>query len=123
MSINFDLEVTPDAEVQIIFDPKVGDIMKGRGSGNLKMEVNTLGTFKIYGDYKIEEGDYLFTLQNVINKRFKVEQGGLIEWNGDPEDAIVDVKQFTEQKLLYTIFLLMQQKNIKKEFLLNASLL
>jgi len=37
MQINFDLAVTPDAEVQIIFDPKLGDIIKGRGTGNLDM--------------------------------------------------------------------------------------
>jgi hypothetical protein len=39
MDIDFDPEVTPDAEVQLIFDPKVGDIMKGRGSGNLNISL------------------------------------------------------------------------------------
>ena len=41
MRMNFDLEVTPDAEVQIIFDPKVGDILSGSGSGNLNMKIST----------------------------------------------------------------------------------
>ena len=40
MDINFDLEVTPDAEVQLIFDSKVGDVMKGHGSGNLNINLN-----------------------------------------------------------------------------------
>ncbi len=89
--MNFDLEVTPDAEVQIIFDPKVGDIMRGRGSGNLQMEATSKGDFKIFGDFQIESGDYLFTLQNVINKRFTVQPGGMVEWNGDPANAMIDV--------------------------------
>ncbi|PLX01249.1 MAG: hypothetical protein C0594_13630 [Marinilabiliales bacterium] len=72
MQMNFELEVTPDAEVQIIFDSKVGDIIRGRGNANLLMEINTLGKFNMYGDYIIESGDYLFTLQNVINKKFDV---------------------------------------------------
>jgi len=98
IEMNFDLEVTPDAEMQIIFDSKAGDIMKGRGSGNLKMEINTLGTFSMYGDYVIEEGDYLFTLENVINKKFKVEKGGVIKWNGDPYDAYMEINAIYRTK-------------------------
>ncbi len=92
LSLNFNLDVTNDAEVQIIFDPKVGDILRGRGNGPLKININTLGKFEIFGDITIESGDYLFTLQNVINKKFEVEPGGKISWNGDPEDANIDVK-------------------------------
>jgi hypothetical protein len=90
--MDFNLEVTPDAEVQLIFDPKVGDIIKGRGTGNLKVLINTLGKFEIYGDISIEEGDYLFTLKNVINKKFVVEKGGRLSWNGDPADANIDLR-------------------------------
>jgi hypothetical protein len=91
MQINFDLTVTPDAEVQIIFDPKLGDIIKGRGNGNLDMKISTSGNFLMYGDYNIEEGDYLFTLQNIINKKLNIEPGGTIRWNGDPFDATIDI--------------------------------
>ena len=92
LNMSFNLEVTPDAEVQLIFDPKIGDIIKGRGNGNLKILINSLGKFEIYGDIDIEEGDYLFTLKNVINKKFVVEKGGRISWNGDPSDANIDLK-------------------------------
>jgi len=92
MTMNFKLEINPNAEVQLIFDPKVGDIIKGRGTGNLNILINTLGKFEIYGDMTIEEGDYLFTLKNIINKKFVVENGGRISWNGDPADANIDMK-------------------------------
>lgn len=92
LTMDFKLEVTPDAEVQLIFDPKVGDILRGRGNGNLNLSISTLGKFEIYGDMIIDEGDYLFTLQNVINKRFKVKRGGSIIWNGDPADATIDLQ-------------------------------
>lgn len=90
--MEFNLEITPEAEVQIIFDPSIGDILQGRGRGNLNMSINTLGEFEMYGDMIIEEGDYLFTLQNLINKKLEVEPGGRITWNGDPSDAIIDLK-------------------------------
>ncbi len=92
IQLNFDMEITPDAEVQIIFDSKIGDIIRGRGSGSVKMEINTSGQFNMLGEYIIEQGDYLFTLQNVINKRFDIERGSRLIWTGDPFDADVDLK-------------------------------
>ena len=91
IELNFNLDVTPDAEVQLIFDSKIGDIIKGRGTGNIKLGINTLGKFNMYGDYNIESGDYLFTLKNVINKRFEIERGSTIKWSGDPYDAYIDL--------------------------------
>jgi hypothetical protein len=91
MQINFDLTVTPEAEVQIIFDPKLGDIIRGKGSGNLDMKISTNGNFLMYGEYVIDQGDYLFTLQNFINKKFNIESGGRIRWTGDPFNASIDI--------------------------------
>ncbi|MDA3954010.1 MAG: translocation/assembly module TamB domain-containing protein [Bacteroidales bacterium] len=88
--LNMDLEITPDAEALLIFDSKIGDVIKGRGEGNIKMGFDATDDFKMYGDFIIEEGDYLFTLQNVINKRFKIKRGGSISWNGEPYNANID---------------------------------
>jgi hypothetical protein len=90
--MDFDLTVTPESEIQMIFDSKIGDIIRGRGTGNLKFELTPQGAFYMYGDYLIDEGDYLFTLQNLINKRFRIQQGGLIRWSGDPYDADIDLR-------------------------------
>jgi len=104
INLNVDLEVTRDAEVQLIFDPKVGDIMKGKGVGNINLQVNTLGKFKMFGEYYIEEGDYLFTLQNVINRKFNIDYG-VIKWTGDPLDAYIDIKAIYPTKAsLYELF-------------------
>ncbi len=106
MQLNFDMEVTPDAEVQIIFDSKVGDIIKSKGHGNINMQINTIGNFNMSGDYVIDKGDYLFTLQNIINKRFDVEKGGTIKWNGDPYNAFLDINAVYRTKTsLYNLTL------------------
>jgi hypothetical protein len=89
--LNMNLEVTPEAEAFLLFDPKVGDMIKGNGSGNLRLEVTEAGEFNVFGDYIIESGDYLFTLQNVINKKFVVQKGGTISFKGDPYDADIDL--------------------------------
>ena len=93
MDLNINLEVTPDAVIEIIFDSRVGDVMKGQGSSeNLNVNLNKKGDFTITGDYLIEKGDYIFTLGPIINKPFSVENGGKIMFNGDLNNAEIDLK-------------------------------
>jgi len=87
LKLDMELNVTPDAQMQIIFDQQEGDIIKGRGRGNIQMNLNSYGDFNMTGNYEIEAGEYYFTLQNIINKRFEVENGGTIIWSGDPYEA------------------------------------
>ena len=92
ITMDFELDVTEDAEIQILFDPSIGDVMTGRVDGHLSMEVTDLGDFKMFGDVIVKEGNYLFTMYNVINKEFDVEPGGTISWTtGDPEEAQVNL--------------------------------
>jgi len=91
LEINLDIAATPDAKVQLLFRSTVGDAINGYGSGDLRFKYDKEGNFLIYGDYKIEKGDYMFTLQNVLVRKFHIVPGGLISWNGDPYGAIVDL--------------------------------
>ncbi|MEE1104014.1 MAG: translocation/assembly module TamB domain-containing protein, partial [Alistipes sp.] len=66
--------------------------IKARGDGTLNMHiVPSANIFDMYGDYTISDGSYLFTLQNIINKRFLIESGSTIQWTGDPMDARLDI--------------------------------
>jgi hypothetical protein len=91
MGLEMNLNVTPEAEVQIIFDSKIGDIVKARGSTDLNITMDKSGDLSMYGDYMIEKGDYLFTLQDVFQKHLTIAKGSNISWAGDPLDAIVDI--------------------------------
>jgi len=104
--INLDLEITSDAEAQLLFNLKTGDNIKGRGSGNLNLQINNPGELDIFGTYTIEQGEYLFSLQNIINKKFNVRNGGTITWNGNPMEANMDIEAVYETKAsLYQLFL------------------
>jgi len=48
LSINMNLNVNSNAEAQIIIDPKVGDIIKATGSGNLKWRLTRTKTYSKY---------------------------------------------------------------------------
>ncbi len=89
--VNMDLDITPDAEAKLIFDSKIGDEITARGSSNLTLNIAN-NKFDMLGTYTVDEGNYLFTLQNVFNKRFTIEKGGIITWNGDPMSALINLK-------------------------------
>ncbi len=91
MDINFDLEVTPDARIQVIFDDKTGDILRGTGNGDINVRIDKQGKISFFGEYVLEEGNYLFSFQNIVNKRFLINSGSSVRWEGDPYDARINL--------------------------------
>lgn len=91
IQMSFDMNITPEAETRIIFDERIGDVLYTRGNGQLKMLINPLGDFSMLGEYEVQSGNYLFTLQNIVNKRFEIESGSKIFWDGDPYKARMDI--------------------------------
>ncbi|NJK83623.1 MAG: hypothetical protein HC912_07175 [Saprospiraceae bacterium] len=91
VDLALNLSLTDVAEVELVFDEKAGDILKGRGKGDLQIYLNRAGEMRMYGNYFVQSGEYLFTLFNLVNKPFVVEQGGSIQWRGDPFNATIDI--------------------------------
>lgn len=91
IKMDFNLEITPDAYAEIIFDKRAGDIIRGNGTGNLKMEIDTRGDFFLYGSYFLTKGAYNFTLANLINKEFTIKPNSSITWFGDPYHGVLDI--------------------------------
>ena len=91
LKVELEVEITEDAMVQLIFDPKVGDIIETSGRGDLRILLDQNQGFRMFGDVELLKGDYLFTLQNVINKRFEIEPGGKILFNGSPTNSTIDL--------------------------------
>ncbi len=91
LQMRFNVEITPEAKAQLVYNSKIGDVIRAQGSGNMQVGIDNDYNIQLFGEYTVEQGDYLFTLQNVINKRFEIQQGGTIEWNGDPYDAMLNL--------------------------------
>lgn len=92
MDMDMTLNVLPNIEMQLVIDPTVGDIIKGKGSGQLNMHiVPKANVFEMRGDVVISEGTYLFTLQNILNKLFTVVPGSSLHWTGDPMGAMLNI--------------------------------
>jgi len=87
--LNFNLNISNDADVVLIFDPQTGDMIQGKGTADLHMEFTETGTFNMYGDYTISSGNYQFNM--VVSKPFDLEPGGVISFKGDPYDADINI--------------------------------
>ncbi len=93
--LKFDLDmqinVTPTTKVELVMDKTVGDVISARGAGNIKVVYDEDENLFIYGSYLIERGNYLFTMQNILSKKFTIAAGGSIVWDGPVEDAKINL--------------------------------
>ena len=91
LDLNIDLEIDNNAQVDITIDQETGSYISGIGNGNLFMEIDSDGKFNIFGDYTTTEGEYNFKDLALIDKKFKLKNGGTIVWDGEPLGAQMDI--------------------------------
>lgn len=92
LELDFDLDITEDAEIEIIINKDTGHALKGRGVGGLLVEINTNDKFNMYGDFSVFEGVYNFAFGGVIGKTFIVKPGGTLAWDGNPLKARINME-------------------------------
>ncbi len=114
LEMNFDLDITPEAQVKILLDKEFGSTLVAKGTGAVLMEINTNGQFNIFGDFAVEEGYYNFKYGGFIDKKFIVEPGSYISWEGDPYNATLDIKAVYETFADPTVILAEQGLTAKK---------
>lgn len=93
MEINMDfyVDVTPDAVIEILMDPAGGDILRGTGSGAMQFVWGSKTEPKLYGNYFINRGSYNFTFQKLAERKFSIQDGSYVQFRGDPFEATLNV--------------------------------
>ncbi len=92
MHINFDLDITSQAQMNILMDAKAGDMITVDGDGRIRAQYYNKGGFEIYGTYRINRGVYGLTLQNIIRKDFTLTNGSTITFAGNPMEGQLNVR-------------------------------
>ena len=121
LELEFDFDIDTDAEIEIILDRESGHAMKGKGLGSMFMEINTLGKFQMNGDFIVQEGQYNFKYGGLIDKKFNVEKGGTIRWDGDPMNAVLDLE--ATYKTTANPAVLLESASFNKKVDTNVSIL
>lgn len=81
------IEVDKQATLRLLMDPSSTDSLVVRGEAALNLTIDESGKMSLTGAYNIYDGSYLISLQSVIKKKFDIDRGSSIVWNGDPLEA------------------------------------
>jgi len=99
LNMNMDINVTDNAAIQLFLPYEMGNI-KGNGNGQIKMGVSNAGDFTIFGDYRISNGSFQFTLPKyTLSRTFNILDGSYIRWSGSPYDATINMKAAYKTKV------------------------
>ncbi|WP_225586829.1 translocation/assembly module TamB domain-containing protein [Algoriphagus sp. Y33] len=90
------LNVDPKALFTIVIDPSTGDNLQISGDADLQMDINPNGRITLSGSYEISGGHYEMSLYNLVSRKFDINPGSRITWNGDPMDANLDIQAIYE---------------------------
>ncbi|WP_237421166.1 translocation/assembly module TamB domain-containing protein [Flavobacterium sp. Sd200] len=92
LELNFELNITPDAKLEVVIDKNTGHSLTATGDGLMLLNINTLGKFNMWGDYSVRQGQYNFKYGGLFDKKFVVKEGGSIVWEGDPTKAKLNLE-------------------------------
>ena len=73
------------------------------------------------GDFIVQEGQYNFKYGGLIDKKFNVEKGGTIRWDGDPMNAVLDLE--ATYKTTANPAVLLESASFNKKVDTNVSIL
>jgi len=96
-TINLTLEADDRSEITIIVDELNGDNLKARGNAQLAVTVEPSGDVSVLGRYEVTEGSYSLTYQ-VLQREFKLQKGGYINFTGDPLKADLNLTAIYEAR-------------------------
>ncbi len=87
-----DIEITPASTLTIIIDPYNGDFLEVKGNTSLNVKIEQDNRMTMTGVYEIDEGKYEMSLNQLIKRTFSIEKGSTITWNGDPLEAVINIR-------------------------------
>ena len=90
--INFLINTTPDATLNLLMDADTKDYITLNGEGAIRATYHNKGAFNMFGTYTVEQGTYGITIQNIIKKNFTFNKGGTIIFGGDPYQAALNLQ-------------------------------
>ena len=85
------IEIDKEATLRLLMDPASTDSLVVKGEGALSFTMDQSGKMSLTGAYNLTDGSYMVSLESVIRKRFDIEAGSTIIWNGDPLDANISI--------------------------------
>ncbi|MEX0904291.1 MAG: hypothetical protein WD604_03760 [Balneolaceae bacterium] len=88
MDLQFNAENS--VNVELVFDRVTNEILSANGTGQIRLLLEDQDV-SMFGRFNIEGGNYQFVSGDIFTRRFDLEEGGTINWQGDLAEAGLDV--------------------------------
>jgi hypothetical protein len=98
IDLDLNFKITQDAQMKLIFNEQIGDEIIARGDGKMNIKLDQLDHLTMIGKYSIATGSKYNFAMGSIKQLFMIESGSVIEWTGDPYDALIDVNTVATKK-------------------------
>jgi translocation and assembly module TamB len=85
------IEIDKQATLRLLLDPSSTDSLVVKGEAALSFAIDRSGKTSLTGAYNLNGGSYLVSLESIIKRKFDIESGSTIIWNGDPLEADVSI--------------------------------
>ena len=92
LNLHMKINCTPQATVRLLMDPRTNDYITLHGTGDLQAHFYNKGGFSMFGTYRVSDGTYGITIQEIIKKNFVFLEGGTVVFGGDPYDAALNLQ-------------------------------
>ena len=85
------IEIDKDATLRLLMDPSTTDSLVVKGEAALSLTMDRSGKMSLTGAYNLDDGSYLVSFESIIKRKFEINSGSTIIWNGDPLDAQISI--------------------------------
>lgn len=90
ISLDIAMDITRDADIEIFLPGNIGNL-RAKGDGKLRLGIDQFGYLTLNGSYVIRSGLFVFSLEQLVSRRFDILEGSKISWTGDIYDAEVSI--------------------------------
>lgn len=98
-NLELDLSITPDAKINLPMDFREVDVnVGGTGSGDLHLNLSNTNTAQMMGNYEISSGTMKVGLMSLYEKKFTIENGSSLNFQGNVPDARFDLRAVYSQR-------------------------
>ncbi|MCF8243713.1 MAG: translocation/assembly module TamB domain-containing protein [Saprospiraceae bacterium] len=84
LQLNLNLEIDDKLQLNVVTDPGSGDFFEGTLEGRIALEIYPDGTINLAGRAEVKQGQYRYSYQNIVKRRFEVAPDSYLSWSGDP---------------------------------------
>ncbi|WP_281336487.1 translocation/assembly module TamB domain-containing protein [Flavobacterium eburneipallidum] len=90
MDVAVTISIDKEAELTLVIDKGNGDYLNLKGEAELSGGIDPSGKTTLTGKYEFSDGAYEMNF-NMIRRKFDIQKGSYIIWNGEPTMANVNI--------------------------------